>query len=154
MKIKWLGRVVTPPKKNLQWRNVMWRSQVIFLFLKVIFATKVNFTSWILYAITIRCTLNPSKFLKNILTLYIIIQYYYYFITLQVYILMLTPIALDPPSYSPFAISSWFLKNENKFLINLTIITYQVKLNYSSRTSNNTYWNIKGVSSYSDAGMS
>lgn len=60
----------------------------------------------------------------------------------------------SPPSYSPFAISSWFFKKENKFLINLTTITYQVKFNYSSWTSNNTYWNIKGVSSYSDAGMS
>lgn len=73
------------------------KEKLFFSFLKVIFATKVNFTSWIVYAITIRCTLNPSKFLKNILTLCIIIQYYYYFITLQVYILMLTPIALDPP---------------------------------------------------------
>lgn len=62
---------------------------------------------------------------------------------MQEYIFMPTPTDIHPPERAHhltliFAISSWFIENESKFLINLTIIAYRVKLNFSLRTLYNT----------------
>lgn len=59
---------------------------------------------------------------------------------------------LDPPTHIcqltlNFAISSWLIENKSNFLINFRIIIYQVKFNYSLRTSFHPRWNTIDVSS-------
>lgn len=90
-----------------------------------------------------------NKFTVNISTSDLTIQYYF------IASIITTP-DLDPPKPVHlltliFAISGLFIKNKSRFLINVIIITNQLKFNYNLRTLSTRCWNTKGVRSFSGA---